>query len=57
MSTICFEAKLCTINFWTILRLPESASAKLPSRGMTMVSGTLNGAPFKTLLEPGLHNK
>lgn len=52
MSMICFEAKLCTINSWTILRLPESASAKLPSRGMVMISGTLNDAPFKTLLEP-----
>ncbi|HZE87363.1 MAG TPA: YdeI/OmpD-associated family protein [Methylomirabilota bacterium] len=52
MSTINFEAKLFTINSWTILRLPEDVSAKLPSRGMTMVSGTLNGVSFKTLLEP-----
>ena len=52
MSTICFEAKLITINSWTILRLPGSASAKLPSRGVIMVSGTINGAPFKALLEP-----
>ena len=42
MSTIHFEATLFTINSWTILRLPENASAKLPSRGMTMVSGTIN---------------
>src|SRR3954451_14067725 len=52
MSTIHFEAKLFEVNSWTILRLPESASAKLPSRGMAMVSGTINGVPFKTLLEP-----
>jgi hypothetical protein len=52
MSTIHFETKLFEINSWTILRLPESASAKLPSRGMTMVSGTLNGVPFKAVLEP-----
>jgi hypothetical protein len=52
MSTIQFEAKLFEINSWTILRLPEDASAQLPSRGMTMVSGTINGVPFKTLLEP-----
>src|SRR3954451_9536482 len=52
MSTIQFEATLYTIGSWTILRLPESASEKLPSRGMTMVAGTLNGVPFKTLLEP-----
>ena len=49
---IHFEAKLLTINGWTILRLPEEASAELPSRGMTMVAGTMNGIPFKTLLEP-----
>src|SRR5688500_7398415 len=52
MSSIHFEAKLFEINSWTILRLPEDASEKLPSRGMTMVSGTINGIPFKTLLEP-----
>jgi hypothetical protein len=52
MSEIHFETKLVKINSWTILRLPESASAELPSRGMIMVSGTLNGVPFKTLLEP-----
>lgn len=52
MSTFSFETKLFKIKDWTILRLPEDASAKLPSRGMTMVSGTLNGIPFKTLLEP-----
>ncbi len=49
---INFETKLFIINSWTILRLPEDASAKLPTRGMTMVSGTVNGTPFKTLLEP-----
>ncbi len=49
---IQFETKLFTIKSWTILRLPNDASAKLPSRGMIMVKGTLNGIPFKTLLEP-----
>jgi len=52
MATIHFETKLFQINGWTILRLPETASAELPSRGMTMVSGTLNGIPFKAVLEP-----
>lgn len=52
MSVINFEAKLFKINDWTILRLSEDASALLPSRGMTMVKGTINGVPFKTLLEP-----
>jgi len=52
MSIIRFEAKLFKINDWIILRLPESASAKLPSRGMTMVTGVINDVPFKTMLEP-----
>jgi hypothetical protein len=52
MSAIKFETKLFKINSWTILKLPESASAELPSRGMIMVAGTINGIPFKTLLEP-----
>ena len=52
MSTISFEAKLFKINSWTILRRPENPSAKLPSRGMTMVAGTMNGVPFKAVLEP-----
>jgi hypothetical protein len=51
-STINFETKLFKIHDWTILRLPTDASSKLPSRGMTMVKGSLNGIPFKTLLEP-----
>lgn len=49
---ISFETKLFKIKDWTILRLPEDASAKLSTRGMTMVKGTINGVPFKTLLEP-----
>lgn len=52
MSTIQFETTLFTINSWTILRLPEDASAKLPTRSMTMVAGTINDVPFKAVLEP-----
>ncbi len=52
MSAIRFESKLIKINSWTILHLPPVASAKLPSRGMTMVKGTINDVPFKALLEP-----
>ena len=36
----------------TLLRLPRSTSAKLPSRGMVMVEGTLNGGRFQAPLEP-----
>jgi hypothetical protein len=49
---ITFKTKLYTISSWTILRLPEGASAKLPSRGQVMVEGTINGVHFQTPLEP-----
>ncbi|QBD76769.1 DUF1905 domain-containing protein [Ktedonosporobacter rubrisoli] len=52
MSTISFEAKLYKIGSWTILKLPQEASAQLPSRGMTMVEGTINGFRFQAALEP-----
>jgi Bacteriocin-protection, YdeI or OmpD-Associated/Domain of unknown function (DUF1905) len=34
-----------------VLTLPKNASAKLPSRRMTMVEGTINGFPFRAPLE------
>jgi len=37
---------------WTFLILPKNASAKLPSRGMTAIEGTINGFPFEAVLEP-----
>lgn len=37
---------------WTFLVLPREASAKLPSRGMVSVEGTLNGFPFRATLQP-----
>jgi translation initiation factor IF-1 len=37
---------------WTFLILPKSASAKLPSRSMTAIEGTINGHPFRATLEP-----
>jgi hypothetical protein len=37
---------------WTFLNLPKQASAKLPSRGMVSVEGTINGAAFRATLEP-----
>ena len=52
MSKIGFQAKLTAIGSQTILRLPEAASSKLPSRGMSMVEGTFNGHAFQAPLEP-----
>ncbi|ODR81243.1 hypothetical protein BG842_18900 [Haladaptatus sp. W1] len=47
-----FTAQLVTIGSRTVLRLPERASEKLPSRGMVMACGTINGFHFRTPLEP-----
>jgi hypothetical protein len=52
MPIIRFHAPLFKINALTILRLPKNASAQLPSRGQTMVKGTINGFRFQTALEP-----
>lgn len=52
MTTINFKAELSKIGSLTLVRLPKSASSKLPSRGMTMVEGTINGFNFKVPLEP-----
>ncbi len=57
-STIRFSAKLLRpeatekIGPWTVLTLSKSASAKLPSRGTTMIEATINGFPFRAALEP-----
>lgn len=52
MSTIRCSAKLFKIGSWIILKLPKSASEKLPSRGMVMVKGTINDSHFQFALEP-----
>ena len=58
VSKIRFSAKLirpaegAKTGSWTFLTLPKNASAKLPSRGMTTVEGTMNGFPFRATLEP-----
>lgn len=52
MSPINFKTKLYKIGSWTIVHLPAEASAKLPSRGMALVEGTIDNKPFKIVLEP-----
>ena len=52
MSAIRFEATSLTIGNRTILRLPQEASEKLPSRGQVAVRGTFDGHEFQTVLEP-----
>lgn len=57
-SKIRFKAKLLRPtateqdDSWTFLILPKGASAKLPSRSMTTVEGTINGFSFRATLEP-----
>jgi Domain of unknown function (DUF1905)/Bacteriocin-protection, YdeI or OmpD-Associated len=51
-AAIRFDATLSTIDPSTVLRLPETASKNLPSRGQVAVHGTINGVEFRTVLEP-----
>ena len=57
-ASIRFKAKLLRPaesekdGSWTFLILPKDASAKLPSRGITPIEGTINGSPFQAELEP-----
>jgi Domain of unknown function (DUF1905) len=53
---IRFDATLSTIDTSTVLRLPETASKNLPSRGQVAVHGTINGVEFQTVLEPDGHS-
>jgi hypothetical protein len=58
MSTISFEAPLFKHDAigeadpGALLTLPKDASEKLPSKGMTMVKGSINGFDFQAALEP-----
>lgn len=47
-----FEAPLYAIGSSTLLKLPEAASARLPSRGQVAVRGTIAGKEVRTVLEP-----
>ncbi len=52
MATISFHTKPVKIGLFVIIKLPKNASEKLPSRGMAMVSGTINGFSLRSPLEP-----
>ncbi len=56
-SKIRFRAKLLRparvkAGSWMFLILPKAASAKLPTRSMTTVDGTIDDVPFQATLEP-----
>lgn len=54
----CFKATLLRPakpgkgDDWAFVILPRTVSEKLPRRGRTSVTGTLNGHPFSATLEP-----
>ncbi len=52
MVEISFESKIEIIQSHPVIRIPESAGKNLPSRGMVMIHGTINGIYFQTELEP-----
>jgi len=51
-ATIRFDATLRMVDGQAILKLPEGASKRLPSRSQVAVHGTINGHTFQTVLEP-----
>lgn len=52
MPLIRFSAELLSVNSRLILSFPKEQSEKLPSRGMVMAAGTINGCDFLSPLEP-----
>lgn len=47
-----FDTNVQEINGTKLFVVPRDVSALLPSRGQVMVSGVINGTPFKSPLEP-----
>jgi hypothetical protein len=52
MPKIRLHARISAVGSQAILRLPQAASSKLPSRGMSMVEGTFDGHTFQAPVEP-----
>jgi hypothetical protein len=49
---IRFESQIQRAGGLTIVRLPDDASARLPSRGQVAVTAVMNGHGFQAVLEP-----
>lgn len=49
---IGFEGQIRKIGDANVLKFPDDASAKLPSRGQVAVEAVMNGHTFTTVLEP-----
>ena len=52
MDSISFETVPFFVNERLIVLLPLEQSSLLPSRGIVLVEGLINGRPFKTVIEP-----
>ena len=52
IAVVQFESRLEQVEGLPIVRLPRDKSAELPSRGMVMAEGTINGVTFRAPLEP-----
>ena len=51
-SLISFTAELSAVDDTTLVRLPDDASERLPSRGQVAVHGSISGHDFETVVEP-----
>ncbi len=51
-TAIEFRSRIDTIGSSAMVRLPDVASGRLPSRGQVAVRGLINGCEFGTVLEP-----
>ncbi len=50
--TVRFDGRLEAVGKSVLVRLPEGASRRLPSRGQVAVRGSINGVDFETVVEP-----
>lgn len=51
-ATLCRPVANAKVGTWLFLTLPNDSSAKLPSRGMVSVKGSISGIAFQATLEP-----
>lgn len=51
-TAVRFTAEVSQIGETVLVRLPDDASRALPSRGQVAVTGTVNGVPYSTVVEP-----
>ena len=51
-TSVDFAATVECVGTSTLVRLPQEASDRLPSRGQVAVQGQINGHAFSTVLEP-----